>query len=180
MMRLSRRWSQEILANWGLENNKLYSLDELFAIVEARTGRKIREVKARLPFSPSGALCHIEGYDVDLVFVAEDTNPIHQMHIAIHEIAHVLCGHELKRVSTAAVQRVIGRKLPAESVKVILRSAFDAQQEREAEEIASLILCNMLIYVPLSDERVFEITTHEDQLVTQQHIEKHLGSLGMV
>jgi IrrE N-terminal-like domain len=104
----------------------------------ARRGRPIEllAVPAR-PHTPCGLL--VSTLEADYIVYAADTGALHQRHILVHEIAHLLLDHAgsaplapatalLPHLSPALVQRVLGR------------TSYDEPQEREAELLASLIL----------------------------------------
>ncbi|MEV7599020.1 ParH-like protein [Kitasatospora sp. NPDC089797] len=103
-----------------------------------RRGRPIEllPVPAR-PHAPCGLL--VSTVAADYILYAADTGVLHQRHILVHEIAHLLLDHAgsaplapaaalLPNLSPALVQRVLGR------------TSYDEPQEREAELLASLIL----------------------------------------
>ncbi|MFF2077940.1 ParH-like protein [Kitasatospora sp. NPDC058162] len=103
-----------------------------------RRGRPIEllPVPAR-PHAPCGLL--VSTLEADYILYAADTGVLHQRHILVHEIAHLLLDHAgsaplapaaalLPNLSPALVQRVLGR------------TSYDEPQEREAELLASLIL----------------------------------------
>lgn len=103
-----------------------------------RRGRPIEllPVPAR-PHAPCGLL--VSTLEADYILYAADTGVLHQRHILVHEIAHLLLDHAgsaplapaaalLPSLSPALVQRVLGR------------TGYDEPQEREAELLASLIL----------------------------------------
>ncbi|MFE3874122.1 ParH-like protein [Kitasatospora sp. NPDC059146] len=103
-----------------------------------RRGRPIEllPVPAR-PHAPCGLL--VSTVEADYILYAADTGVLHQRHILVHEIAHLLLDHAgsaplapaaalLPNLSPALVQRVLGR------------TSYDEPQEREAELLASLIL----------------------------------------
>jgi hypothetical protein len=104
----------------------------------ARRGRPIEllPVAAR-PHAPCGLL--VSTQEADYIVYAADTGALHQRHILVHEIAHLMLEHAgsapldpaaalLPHLSPALVQRVLGR------------TRYDEPQEREAELLASLIL----------------------------------------
>ncbi|MGW4652205.1 ParH-like protein [Kitasatospora sp. NPDC004289] len=74
-----------------------------------------------------------------------DTTPLHQQHIVLHEVGHLLCGHQDARSSAdgpggGGVAGLLPH-LSGELVRRVLgRSAYDSAQEQEAELFASLVL----------------------------------------
>ncbi|MFB7264698.1 ParH-like protein [Streptomyces nojiriensis] len=74
-----------------------------------------------------------------------DTTPLHQQHIVLHEVGHLLRGHQ--GAASAAGHSahpgvaVLVPHLSGELVRRVLgRSVYDSTQEQEAELFASLVL----------------------------------------
>ncbi|HID65164.1 MAG TPA: hypothetical protein EYP49_20795 [Anaerolineae bacterium] len=99
-----------------------------------RRKRQINFVPWEMPPNPSGAW--VAGASQDYIFYDRDAQPIHQTHIKLHEMAHMLCGHPTVRVESE--QALF---LPAEPAisRVLLRSIHSDQEELEAETLATLI-----------------------------------------
>lgn len=79
--------------------------------------------------------------DEDWIFVDQDTSPLHREHIVVHELAHMLCGHDATELPE---NDMIGRLFPhlsPDMVRTVLsRASYHSEHEREAEMLASLIL----------------------------------------
>ncbi|HLI52105.1 MAG TPA: hypothetical protein VKU87_09920 [Thermomicrobiaceae bacterium] len=83
-----------------------------------------------------------------MIFYEEATTPLHQEHIILHELCHLVCDHQAPIVAPAEVRQLLFPDLNLETVERILRrSGYLAQEEQEAEMLASLILEQ----VPLTD-----------------------------
>ena len=89
--------------------------------------------------SPSGLW--IRGDRNDYIVYEQATTPLHQTHIALHEIGHLLCGHtsvvpppgeHLDRLFATVDPRLVRRALS--------RTSYSTEDEGEAEMLASLIL----------------------------------------
>lgn len=64
----------------------------------------------------------------DLIIYQSQTTPAHQEHIILHEVGHIIAGHEGEQDD------------PGESgTRVHRRSAYDSRQEQEAELIAMIL-----------------------------------------
>lgn len=107
--------------------------------LERQRGRRIMLVPVQTASrSPCGLWFSTDA--CDYVFFEGATSPLHQVHIILHELGHMLCGHDgvnpfgeeflrkaMPNIDPAAVRRVLGR------------TAFSADDEREAEVFATLV-----------------------------------------
>lgn len=105
--------------------------------LSTQRGRSIQLTPARMPSGMYGAW--IAGANTDYVFYEQETSLVHQEHIVLHEVGHLLCGHQpgpllsehalplLPNLDRDMVRRVLGRTI------------YTAEEEREAELLASLI-----------------------------------------
>jgi hypothetical protein len=117
-----------------------FDLTELCRRIARDRGRPIRLIATTLPpDGPCGVWVAIR--DTDYVLYEQATSPLHQEHIIMHEIGHLLCGHEsgagLGKRTTA---RLLPHLDPVMVARVLERTSYRADDERQAELIASLIL----------------------------------------
>ncbi len=118
------------------------------ALTESLTrlrGRPIELVPLSGPaHSPCGVLISTDR--ADYIGYAADTTALHQQHIVLHEIGHLLCGHTGDGAGIGEiVQEALTPGLSGELVRRVLgRSAYTERQEREAELVASLTLHRVL------------------------------------
>jgi hypothetical protein len=76
----------------------------------------------------------------DHIFHEAGTTPWHQMHITMHEVAHMLLGHD-GTGGASGLGRLLAPDIDPALVRLILgRSAYTTAEEQEAETVASLIL----------------------------------------
>lgn len=104
-------------------------------------GRPIELVPLSGPaHSPCGVLISTDR--ADYIGYAVDTTALHQQHIVLHEIGHLLCRHTGDGAGLGeTVRELLTPGLPGELVRRVLgRSAYTQRQEREAELVASLAL----------------------------------------
>jgi hypothetical protein len=78
--------------------------------------------------------------DADHVFHEEGTSDYHKTHIVLHEVAHMLLGHD----GTGAwdsMARLLAPDVDPALVRLVMgRTGYTSKEEREAETLASLIL----------------------------------------
>ncbi|MGW8763458.1 hypothetical protein ACWGN5_13255 [Streptomyces sp. NPDC055815] len=81
--------------------------------------------------------------DADHIFYESSTNALHQKHIILHELAHLLLGHGSTADDTASlgVERLFPGLDPAMVRRLLARGRTDYSQvqEREAELLATMI-----------------------------------------
>ncbi|MCL5108048.1 MAG: hypothetical protein M1401_04135 [Chloroflexi bacterium] len=83
----------------------------------------------------------VAGPTADYIFYEEETSPLHQDHIILHEASHLLCGHHPAPVSETEFSGLLFPNLAPKTVKAVLaRAGYSLEDEREAELLASLIL----------------------------------------
>jgi hypothetical protein len=118
-----------------------FDLGEFVVGLERKRERPIR----LRPFN-SGPWCPcglwIGTADADYVYHDAGTTPFHATHIVVHELSHMLLGHE----HGDAWEWLIGVLAPDVDqalIQLILgRGAYSTAEELEAETLASLILSN--------------------------------------
>jgi hypothetical protein len=77
----------------------------------------------------------------DVVYYERETSLLHQGHIILHELCHLLSGHRPAPVSLEEAARLLLPDLQPELVRRLLqRAGYSTDEEREAEILASLIL----------------------------------------
>jgi len=123
----------------GLKMPVPFDLGRFAAGLERQRDRPIR----LRPFSSApGCPCGLwtGTADADYIYHEAGTTPFHATHIAVHQIAHMLLGHQ----HTKAWDQIISLLAPDVDqalIQLILgRSAYSTSEEREAETLASLIL----------------------------------------
>ncbi|MFC7533394.1 hypothetical protein [Actinoplanes sp. GCM10030250] len=112
-----------------------FDLDLLCAEVAASRGRPLhrRPLPGLSPGAPCGLWIGMPA--ADYVFFDPGTSPLHAEHIVLHEIAHILCGHQ----AAAGAAQLFPDLDPALVARVLGRAGHTTAQEREAEMLASMI-----------------------------------------
>ncbi|MFF4716353.1 regulator component [Streptomyces eurythermus] len=129
-----------ILRDLGVDRS--LTLEELRARVEELRGRPLvlRELPEQAAATGACGLW-LGTVDADYVFYETRTAPLHQEHIILHEIGHVLCDHH--RSFTGDGEQPAGRfpEAPTPHLvrRLMARTSYTTTEEQEAEMIASLI-----------------------------------------
>lgn len=112
--------------------------------LERRRGRRIEFIAWPMPSFASGA-CFIEER-CDYVFYERDTLPVHQAHIQLHEMAHLLCGHPAIPLDLRQLKNSSQVCQP-----LLLRSVRPSHIELEAETLTLLIQERVLRHARLQE-----------------------------
>jgi hypothetical protein len=111
--------------------------------VERARGRMIHLIPRALPSGSPSGLCVSTNAD-DYVFYESQTSALHQEHIILHEVGHLLCEHRAASVSRDEISELLLPDLdPAMIQRVLGRTCYPMWAEQEAEMIASLILAKV-------------------------------------
>jgi hypothetical protein len=133
-----RKHCERLLADLGVPEP--FDIHELCRVLGERRGRPLRLVPISLPVHTVCGMWVPTG-DFDAIFYEQDTSPLHQMLIIGHEVGHLLAGHRATAVLDPQASRLLLPDLDPHLVRRFLgRSNYDADAEREAEMIGSLLL----------------------------------------
>ncbi|MGP4112291.1 regulator component [Streptomyces sp. 4N509B] len=123
-----------------------YSREGLIHWLEELRGRPL--FLRELPWQAAGAgMCGLwDGTDAaDYVFYERRTAPVHQEHIILHEIGHMLSGHHHAPVNGSGIgfdgdlRDLLDGLQPRLIKRLMARTSYTSAQEREAEMLASLL-----------------------------------------
>ncbi|MCX4819380.1 hypothetical protein OG883_05560 [Streptomyces sp. NBC_01142] len=134
-----RRRCELILNN--IELPRPFSLDVLCERVSEQRGRPLHLRPLPREAAESGVCgLWIGTTTADHVFYEAQTSPVHREHIVLHEIGHMLFGHNtLDQRKGDDVQALLPDLDPGRVRRLFGRTNYTTRQEREAEMLASLI-----------------------------------------
>jgi hypothetical protein len=123
----------------GLKMPRPFDLDLFRIELQRLRGRAIVFVPVKTTAkSPCGLW--VNTLDTDYVFFESSTSPLHQVHIALHELGHMLMGHRgIAPDSEEFLRKAMPTLDPAAMKRVLGRTAFTQVQEAEAESFATLV-----------------------------------------
>ncbi|MFF4779072.1 hypothetical protein ACFY05_40260 [Microtetraspora fusca] len=106
------------------------------ALAEQR-GRIVELVPMPGGATQCGALIATD--DADYIFYATSTTRLHQEHILLHEVGHLLCGH-IGDAKLESLPKLLLPNLSGDLVRRVLgRTDYSGAEEQEAELVASMI-----------------------------------------
>ncbi|MEU5425842.1 hypothetical protein AB0H73_09565 [Streptomyces olivoreticuli] len=130
---LERRLRQE-LQELGIQPP--LDVAELCHALGRKWGRDIELQPAALPKpGPLGLL--VETPEADIILFQQETTRLHQDHIILHEVGHMLAHHDSDNRDLPGPIPGID---PGEVRKVLTRCSYDDQQECDAELVATILL----------------------------------------
>jgi hypothetical protein len=117
-----------------------FDAHELCARLAASRGRPIRLLPLSLPTdSPCGLWVSANG--TDYIIYEQATSRLHQEHIILHEVGHLISDHQAAPLLDDETSRLLFPSLEPSTIQRMLgRTQYSALEEQQAEMIASLIL----------------------------------------
>ncbi|MFE5483723.1 hypothetical protein [Streptomyces sp. NPDC056527] len=129
----------------SLRTGRPQTVEELCRTISEQRGRGLTLSPLPAGAGESGGVCGllVSLGDADHIFYESSTNRLHQRHIILHEIAHLLLDHGSTAGEGAAsgLERLFPGLDPAMVRRLLARGRTDYSQvqEREAELLATLI-----------------------------------------
>lgn len=114
-----------------------FSAEALCELIAEQRGRRLY-LHPLPPLSGEGAPCGmwVATAAADHVYFEAATSPLHQEHIILHELAHMLCGHTMPGLD----DRVDAEPDVSLVQTALARTRYTSTDEQEAEMVASVIL----------------------------------------
>ncbi len=106
-----------------------FSIGKLAKVIAERRNRPIELIPWPMPDVMQYGVW-LSGPRSDYIFFEKETASVHQSHIILHELSHILLGHQTVHVQEKVIptDRVLMRRMRCES-----------RDEKEAEELATAI-----------------------------------------
>ena len=142
-MATQRGDSKERTAWSALDLPEFFGLDDLVAAVESSRATRIEIVEFRGIFPEDGlfGIWLNTGFG-DYILHAPTPSELHRRQIVLHELAHMILGHDLATGQTSAA--ALFPDLPEDTVlRTLARGHTDNAMEREAEALADLLASSM-------------------------------------
>ena len=142
--------AQKIVDGLAIDFQQFTMEDFLAAVGESRK-RQIFSFAIPMPPFVYGAWITDEERPYEYIFYDTNLSPLHQVHVQLHEVGHLLCGHETLRVSgqnlTQLIEVIQTQNLSSEASSLLMRATTDTggdEREEEAEAIATTIQSHVI------------------------------------
>jgi hypothetical protein len=117
-----------------------FAVQVLADSIAAIRGRPIQLRPAAMPVDGACGMW-VSTPERDIIVYEQNTSGLHQEHIQLHELGHLLCGHRAGATIRAQDSRLLLPDLdPTVVIRSLQRTRFAVHEEQEAETVASLIL----------------------------------------
>ena len=133
-----RRRCRRLLAELDLP--RPFDIGELCRRLGAARGRPIVLLPMQLDAdAPCGLL--LGGARADYIVYEQSTTPLHQEHIVLHEVGHLMFRHTMAELpENGTMQRLFPDLDPVVVRRMLGRTEYSTREEAEAETLATLIL----------------------------------------
>lgn len=134
-----RERCEERVRELGLPTQGQLTINGLCQYLGRHLGKNIRLLPLPLPQgSPDGLWVHTP--DEDIILFESRQAPIHQRHVIMHELGHLICDHDTAPVMTPEASRLLLPSLnPALVQRVLGRDHTHSEAELEAEQVGDLL-----------------------------------------
>lgn len=129
-------WRQQVFA---VDLPRPFDMDLFCQRLAERRGRRLDMIPALLADAGvTGLWVPLETADV--VYYEQDTTPLHQQHIQLHELGHMLYDHAHEPGASDALRDRVLDTLDLETLdRLLARRSYDSREEQEAEGFARLV-----------------------------------------
>jgi hypothetical protein len=136
-----------------------FKLDVFCSTLARERGRSIH-LRAFLGHGDPYGLWASGPFD-DYLFYQGGTSPLHQFHIILHELSHLILGHQPPMLPESEVLKLLCPDLTQEALRhILLRAGYSDRDEQAAEMLATLLLARIDLRSLPSDTSTPDALTH--------------------
>jgi hypothetical protein len=116
-----------------------FTMESFVRCVETVRGRDIVFVPTAFPAGYYGAWITAKDEPVEYVCYDQDLPQLHQAHVKLHELAHIICGHETLALSNCEMKKLLDSGGDLSAILCRSNELKSDRVEREAELMAAMI-----------------------------------------
>ncbi len=130
-----------------------FTMEKFVAHIEKLRGKEILFIDWDMPAGLYGAWISDADDPCEYIFYSKSAPPIHQIHIQLHELAHIINDHDTLRVSKTDLEASMNKREDDISLfaHALMRAPNDTEMEQEAEMLATLVQEQALRYVQVQN-----------------------------
>lgn len=165
-----RKQCSRLLRQLGMEPP--FNVNELCRRLGGQRGRPIRleAMAMAIPApGPFGMWLSLDSEDV--IFYQQETSPLHQLHIVLHEVGHMIAGHDSDEGDDELLQMLFPNLDPEVARRWLRRTDYHSREEADAEKLATI----MLEWVWEIDSRAPELPRTEAGRRLSGGLRDHIG-----
>ncbi|MFC1975560.1 hypothetical protein ACFLXQ_04070 [Chloroflexota bacterium] len=116
-----------------------FSMESFVRCVEAGRGRRIKFLATVLP--PGYYRGWVIDQDEPVEYICYDKNlsQLHQQHVKLHELAHIICGHKTLPLTDSQMKQLLENGGDLSAIVCRSNELQSEKDEREAEMMAAMI-----------------------------------------
>lgn len=163
---------KNILNDLGFDFSQ-FTMNSFVDWIEKTRGRKISFIPWEMPPGMFGVWMSDADEPVEHVFIDKNVPSMHQVHIQLHEMSHIICEHPTARLSKDEMRGLLLKALEDPGVlnEALLRAPAKKELEEEAEIMAALIQHQVIEHQQLQQLGV--------AASSNENVIDHLQSLGL-
>ena len=116
-----------------------FELESFVRCVEKQCGRHIVFIATDFPPGYDGAWISAKDELVEYICFDRTLSPLHQVHVKLHELGHIICGHQTLTLSQAEMKQLLASQGDLSVLLCRTNETMPRRQEREAEMVAMVI-----------------------------------------
>jgi hypothetical protein len=171
-----RSQSEKVLAELRYDFRN-FTIEHFIQWVGDLKGRQIFSIPLAMPIGLFGAWLSDDEEPHEYIFYRNNVPPIYQIHIQLHELAHLLLGHPTLHINREILASALRGKgdLPFNEL-ARLRSTAKPEDSRSIREVESEVLASVIQEQIIRHSQLEQLTRG---ISSDQNIANYLKHLGM-
>ena len=171
-----RSQSEKILAELQYDFRS-FTIEDFIRWIGEIKGRQIISIPLKMPIGMFGAWLSDDEEPNEYIFYRDHVPPMYQIHIQLHELAHLLLGHPTLHINRETLAAALNgkRELPFNELAQ-LRSTEKTEDEKSLYELESETLASIIQEQIIRHSKLEQLTRG---ISSDKNIAKYLRHLGL-